>query len=838
MKKRSLSIALALVMCLSLFSTTFVAQAAEPTKITSTTTEWSGSLIAEGTVEINSNITVTDDAELILADGAELTVNGTIDAYGASANHMLTVSTQSEGTGVFTINGDPNEHAAYIGSITVNGGTVNITGGDGISSGIFFGVEVNVSGGILNVSGGNGSSVGVQSCVITMTGGEMNIVGGYGTTYGGYGMVDAGITMIDGVATVTGGLYDHGREKAFDGEDAWLDARIFSSGDGIKYLPIESHADGPYYLKFLPKVPTVSYIDANGTEQKKKATAITKSTNTWSFWPSWMVNLEDNTINGNLNLTDDTSIILGDDTTLTVNGSIKTNGYSLTIYTQKNGTGKLIVKGTKAGIAGNTSIYGGTISVIGGAGNPGFSSGNLTIGGKANVSISGGGNNWDYQGASGAENCKLIASGDSNVTIKGNIGAQDGGFGVKNSSAVVADNAIVTISGADKNGSFGVSGKAFGGTIGTIDASLQSSNDGINFESFDEEYAQYPIMLKNIKHIRLTKKIHTFVPYLDETGNKQTATDPKEIKESAPSSHTWEGWMIASGNLNLLNEITLTGDTNLILADGANLVIDNAILCDGYRLTIYAQSLGNNAGKLTVSGANADSYGYIISKDFCYGIKGNLTVNGGNVNVTGGCYNNTGYPGVQGNLTVGNGNVTITGGRCGESGLVGSVVVYDGKVTINAGKDGSDYVYSEEKSTKPALRGGVVTMYGGKLYINGSGKGCGMEKGSIIINGGIAIITGGPNGGVAYQNSSEFIHAKIETSTDGKIYLPFVKNNYEDNINSFYSLRLTPIMGSIIDDPQTSPETRDVSVLGLWFLFAIICLGFASHFVTRKLKVK
>lgn len=838
MKKRFLSIALTLVMCLSLFSATFVTQAAEPTKITSTTTEWSGSLITTGKIEINSNVVLTNNTNLILADDAELTVNGTINAYGASNTSTLTVSTQGNGTGILNINGDPNEHAAYIGSITVNSGTVNITGGDGMSSGIFYGVNVNVSGGVLNVSGGNGTGAGVRSCAITMTGGEMNIVGSNGTEYGGPGMTDAGITMLDGVATVTGGNCDYGREKAFDGEDAWNDARMFASSNGVKYREIEKNVNGHSYVKFLPKAPTVSYIDAKGKDQKAKATAIGINTKTWTSWPSWMVNLENNTINGNLSLTDDTSLILGDGATLTINGSINTNWFSLTIYTQKEGTGELIINGTKVGITGNTAIYGGTISVTGGAGNAGFSSGTLTIGGKANVSLNGGVNNYDYQGASGAENCDLIVSDNGNITIKGNLGAQDGGFGMKNSSAVVTDNGVATISGADKNGSYGKNGSAFGGTLGTIDADLQSSTDGIHFTPIDEDYTF--LTLKSKKYIRLTKKTHTYTPYLDGNGTKQTATDPKPIKEYTLSSHSWDGWMIASGKITIPNGIHLTEDTNLILADGANLTVNGSILCDGHLLTIYSQSFGKEAGTITVSGATIDPYGYFPDKDICRGIKGDLTVNGGNVAISGGSDDGKGYPGVEGTLIVGNGNVVITGGQDGASGLVGSVTVLDGKVTINAGNVGIKYIITEEKAARAALAG-AITMYGGELYVNGSENGYGMDGGFITIHGGVAILTGGKIGGKGYHGYGESIRATIETSLDGKTYLLTNRNNY-DMINSAYSLRLTPPLDGMKEKTlpskiKTSPKTGDLSILVLGSVLFILCLGFATYLISKKKKI-
>ena len=102
-------------------------------------TEWTnGWYVVEGTVAIDSRVTVTGDVKLILKDGANLTVNGGIDVSGTSNSFTVYAqSTEESKMGGLTATAADETGNAGIGSsggqtagaITIHGGKVTATGG-------------------------------------------------------------------------------------------------------------------------------------------------------------------------------------------------------------------------------------------------------------------------------------------------------------------------------------------------------------------------------------------------------------------------------------------------------------------------------------------------------------------------------------------------------------------------------------------------------------------------------------------------------------------------------------------------------------------------------------
>lgn len=102
-------------------------------------TEWTNDwYVVEGTVAIDSRVTVTGDVKLILKNGANLTVNGGIDVSGTSNSFTVYAqSTDESKMGGLTATAADETGNAGIGSsgrqtagaITVNGGRVTATGG-------------------------------------------------------------------------------------------------------------------------------------------------------------------------------------------------------------------------------------------------------------------------------------------------------------------------------------------------------------------------------------------------------------------------------------------------------------------------------------------------------------------------------------------------------------------------------------------------------------------------------------------------------------------------------------------------------------------------------------
>ena len=242
-----------------------------------------------------------------------------------------------------------------------------------------------------------------------------------------------------------------------------------------------------------------------------------------------------------------------------------------------------------------------------------------------------------------------------------------------------------------------------------------------------------------------------------------------------------EGWYILKGRKSP-GRITFTGDTHLILADGADITINDGIILSGCSLTIYAQSVGSSAGKLTANG-NQNCAGIGPAED---GSCGSITVNGGTVTANGGGNSpgiGSGKLSTCGNITVNGGTVTATGGENGagigsgesavESGRMGVDVVNPsrcGIITVNGGTVtatggecgagiGSGYF---GQCSHIIINGGTVTANGG-LYCAGIGSGFGGNgsKGdsssceNIVIHGGAVTATGGDNGaGIGISEST------------------------------------------------------------------------------------
>ncbi len=138
---------------------------------------------------------VSDEVNLILADGAKLTVNGGI---GVDKGYTLTIYAQQGGSGELIANGadncagiggrNPNMMDGYgnCGNVTINGGVVKATGGDS-------------GAGIGGGDRGNGGMVTINGGVVTATGGEL------GAGIGG-GHTDKGVVVVinGGKITATG----------------------------------------------------------------------------------------------------------------------------------------------------------------------------------------------------------------------------------------------------------------------------------------------------------------------------------------------------------------------------------------------------------------------------------------------------------------------------------------------------------------------------------------------------------------------------------------------------------------------------------------------------------
>ena len=155
---------------------------------------------------IDERIEVNGTARLILGEGATLYAKKGIEVSGYPLyNAKLTI----DGPGTLEIDDCQSDKsgigAEWVGDITINGGTINVTGGHGGGAGIG-GDKYNINGGTITINGG----------VINATGGASGnrcgagIGGGYGQNR--YQGVCGNITINGGQVTAIGGdgLYDLG----------------------------------------------------------------------------------------------------------------------------------------------------------------------------------------------------------------------------------------------------------------------------------------------------------------------------------------------------------------------------------------------------------------------------------------------------------------------------------------------------------------------------------------------------------------------------------------------------------------------------------------------------
>ncbi len=177
------------------------------TVVESSMTAWNdGWYVVNGAVTIDGTVTVSSEVHLILADNASLTANGGINV---AENNSFTVYAQSvgENMGTLTATGSQSGEAGIggnwenAGTITINGGTVKATGGEHAAG----------------IGGGNGKNAGT----ITINGGSITATGGMNGAGIGSGFEGSGgnITINGGTVTATGG-------------DAGAGAGIGSGGNG------------------------------------------------------------------------------------------------------------------------------------------------------------------------------------------------------------------------------------------------------------------------------------------------------------------------------------------------------------------------------------------------------------------------------------------------------------------------------------------------------------------------------------------------------------------------------------------------------------------------------
>lgn len=186
------------------------------------------------------------------------------------------------------------------------------------------------------------------------------------------------------------------------------------------------------------------------------------------------------------------------------------------------------------------------------------------------------------------------------------------------------------------------------------------------------------------------------------------------------------GTYIVKKDLNLSGNYQFTGDVDLILSDNTTLTITGSLNADTWgthKLKIYAQSEGDDKGKLVINTSTTDGISITC---------GDIEIHGGDINVSSTVYSGGG--GTMGletqyDLNIYGGKVTAFGTMEGIN-AYGNLYIYSGEINATAGASGGQG--GKGIMGTITINGGTVTATGGD-GVSGAAGGAGMD-GTITIN--------------------------------------------------------------------------------------------------------
>ena len=297
---------------------------------------------------------------------------------------------------------------------------------------------------------------------------------------------------------------------------------------------------------------------------------------------------------------------------------------------------------------------------------------------------------------------------------------------------------------------------------GVLTHGLSGKGTAANFESATEGWCVMP----NDDGEATLVEIDSVIRYIERSWSGDQVVSKERVHSTTPfpkSKSVPGGWYYLNQNVEVDGLVSLGGDTNLILGDGFTLDVEGLYIPQGSTLTIYAQSDGENAGKIISEPDSGAAIG--ATSDGHPG--GTIVIHGGNIEAKGhancaGIGSNAGN-GTTSPITIYGGTITAKGGvngagiGGGEDCDGGEITIYGGTVTALGGEDGAGIGGGEDGA------GGTITIYGGTIYANdedceednaGIGGGLNGAGGTITINGGTIIcysrdgagIGGGDNG--------------------------------------------------------------------------------------------
>ena len=264
---------------------------------------------------------------------------------------------------------------------------------------------------------------------------------------------------------------------------------------------------------------------------------------------------------------------------------------------------------------------------------------------------------------------------------------------------------------------------------------------------------------------------NTPVEYIDENGGTNETKNYILLTNGIKVDNLPGGWYVVQGEVKYASQVKFEDDAHLILADGAEMVIESetyGIQADK-NLTIYGQNgQSDQSGTLKVTATSSGIY----SKS------GDITIIGGTVTDTStsanGIYSNSG------DITIIGGSVTATGtnGIGGIYSKSGDITIIGGSVTAT----GSSYgIYGYNG----------VTINGGTVEATGDGSGIYGYKGNITLG---------------WTNSTDFIYASSYSLGDNEKHVSIVEGkSFKDDKDNVYSGPLTGEQLSAIKGKKLEP---------------------------------
>ena len=589
-------------------------------------------------------------------------------------------------------------------------------------------------------------------------------------------------------------------------------------------------------VNLLATANGVSYLDENGDEQTAdNVTVVESSMTTWS--DGWYVVNGAVTIGSRVAVSGEVHLILADGASLTVNGGINVaEDNSFSVYAQSDGenmgtltangnNGGAGIGGGDSGSGGNITINGGNVTATGGQYAAGIGGGRRGSGGEitihgGSVTATGGQDAAGIGGGYDASGGTVTIHGGS-VTATGGLSASGIGSGKEGSGVSFATgtdgHALIVANGgiSDTSSRDSWSGIFFDGNTGTVygNPTIQEnieipSGKTLTVPKNTTLTVKDGVTLTNngkiINNGKITNNgtitgngtVEGNQPLLppppvsyrtcDENGQNWETKECRNYTVVDGSTTAWsDGWYVVNRNVTIDELVTVTGNVRLILTDGTTLTVNGGIgginVAKGNSFSVYAQSVGENTGRLTansggwgagIGGGNGKAAGTITIHG------GEVTANGSNGGAGIGGGSGTGFDASGGTITIHGGSVTATGGGFaagiggGNSGSGGTITIHGGNVTATGGDSGAGIGGGRMGS------GGTVTIHGGNVTATGEASAAGIgggrrgSGGTVTIHGGSVTATGGGfaagiGGGFEGSGGTISIHGGNVTATGG-----------------------------------------------------------------------